>query len=129
LKVELLWSPEGKYRDPILAVNDTESGYRASGLGRACVDDICGGGGYAAILDLNEELASAAVKQWGDKAKFFECNVLKTESVTAAVEGAAAWAKETGKQLGGVIAAAGVANPGKVTCLNFSSAKRGLTAV
>jgi 3-hydroxyacyl-CoA dehydrogenase / 3-hydroxy-2-methylbutyryl-CoA dehydrogenase len=87
---------------------------RASGLGRACVDDICGGGGYAAILDMNEELASAAVEKWAGKAKFFEVNVLETESVTKAVSGTLAWVQETGMELGGVIAAAGVSNPAKV---------------
>lgn len=88
--------------------------FRASGLGRACVDDICGGGGYAAILDMNEELASAAVEKWTGKAKFFEVNVLETGSVTKAVTGALAWVQATGKELGGVIAAAGVSNPAKV---------------
>jgi 3-hydroxyacyl-CoA dehydrogenase/3-hydroxy-2-methylbutyryl-CoA dehydrogenase len=88
---------------------------RASGLGRACVDDICRRGGYAAILDMNEELAAEAVKEiGGGKAKFFEANVLETESIASAVKGALAWVKETGKEVGGVIAAAGVSTPAKV---------------
>jgi len=84
-------------------------------LGRACVDDICRRGGYAAILDMNEELAAEAVKEiGGGKAKFFEANVLETESIASAVKGALAWVKETGKEVGGVIAAAGVSTPAKV---------------
>jgi 3-hydroxyacyl-CoA dehydrogenase/3-hydroxy-2-methylbutyryl-CoA dehydrogenase len=45
---------------------------------------------------------------------FFEANVLETESIAAAVKGALAWSKETGKEIGGVIAAAGVSTPAKV---------------
>lgn len=91
----------------------------ASGLGRACVEDICRAGGYAAVLDMNEELAQEVVKKiGGGKTKFFEANVLETDSVAAAVKGALEWVKETGKEVGGVIAAAGVATPAKV---RFSS--------
>lgn len=67
-----------------------------------------------AILDMNEENGQELVKKLGPSAKFFECNVLETESVTKAVQGAAQWAKETGKPLGGVIAAAGVSTPATV---------------
>lgn len=67
-----------------------------------------------AILDMNEENGQELVKNLGPSAKFFECNVLETESVTKAVQGAAQWAKETGKPLGGVIAAAGVSTPATV---------------
>ena len=77
--------------------------------------DICRNGGYAAILDMNEELAQELVKEiGGGKTKFFETNVLKTESIAAAVKGALEWVKETGKEVGGVIAAAGVSTPAKV---------------
>jgi 3-hydroxyacyl-CoA dehydrogenase/3-hydroxy-2-methylbutyryl-CoA dehydrogenase len=87
----------------------------ASGLGRACVVDICRNGGYAAILDMNEELAQELVNEiGGGKAKFFETNVLETESIAAAVRGTLEWVKETGKEVGGVIAAAGVSTPAKV---------------
>ena len=93
---------------------------RASGLGRACVEDICRAGGYVAILDMNEELAQELVKEiGGGKTKFFETNVLETESITAAVKGTVAWVEETGKEVGGVIAAAGVSTPAKVC--SFSS--------
>jgi NAD(P)-dependent dehydrogenase (short-subunit alcohol dehydrogenase family) len=89
--------------------------YRASGLGRACVEDICRKGGYVAILDMNDELATELVKEMGaGKTKFFECNVLETDSIAAAVKGCLEWVKETGKAVGGVIAAAGVATPAKV---------------
>lgn len=92
----------------------------ASGLGRACVEDICRAGGYVAILDMNEELAQELVKEiGGGKAKFFETNVLETESIEAAVKGTLAWVKDTGKEVGGVIAAAGVSTPAKVC--SFSS--------
>jgi hypothetical protein len=65
---------------------------------------------------MNEELAIELVKEiGGGKTKFFECNVLETESVSAAVEGAVKWAKETGKGIGGVVAAAGVSTPAKVS--------------
>lgn len=47
-------------------------------------------------------------------ARFFECNVLETESIAAAVAGAMDWIKETGKPLGGVVPAAGVSTPATV---------------
>jgi hypothetical protein len=68
-----------------------------------------------AILDMNSELAQELVKEiGGEKAKFFESNVLETESISTAVKGALAWSKEIGKEIGGVIAAAGVSTPAKV---------------
>ncbi|MAD82709.1 MAG: hypothetical protein CL912_07090 [Deltaproteobacteria bacterium] len=95
---------------------------RASGLGRACVEDICQKGGFAAILDMNEELAAEVVEEiGGGKTKFFEANVLETESISAAVKGALAWIKETGKEVGGVIAAAGVSTPAKVGFFTHST--------
>ena len=89
---------------------------RASGLGRSCVEDIVAKGGYVAILDMNEDLGQEVVKEiGGGKTKFFEANVLETESIAAAVKGALAWSKETGKEIGGVVAAAGVSTPAKVS--------------
>lgn len=71
-----------------------------------------------AILDMNEELANGLVQHiGGGKTKFFEVDVLDTESITSAVQGAVAWSKETGKEIGGVIAAAGVSTPAKVCSL------------
>ncbi|KAK0657732.1 hypothetical protein B0T16DRAFT_425869 [Cercophora newfieldiana] len=86
----------------------------ASGLGRACVLDICEKGGNAAIMDMNEELGGALVNQLGSSARFFRCDVSDTESIAAAVEGLARWTKETGKPLGGIIPAAGVGRPGLI---------------
>ncbi|TEY65931.1 hypothetical protein BOTCAL_0135g00190 [Botryotinia calthae] len=93
----------------------------ASGLGRACVVDICQAGGYAAVLDMNEELAEELVKEvGGGKVKFFQTDVLETDSITNAVKGALEWVKETGKEVGGVIAAAGVATPAKILDRNLN---------
>lgn len=79
------------------------------------MEDICAKGGYVAILDMNEENGQELVKKIGSgKTKFFECNVLETESIEKAVKGSVEWAKETGKVIGGVVAAAGVSTPAKV---------------
>jgi 3-hydroxyacyl-CoA dehydrogenase/3-hydroxy-2-methylbutyryl-CoA dehydrogenase len=86
----------------------------ASGLGRACVLDICKRGGYAAVLDFNEEAAEEVVKELGEAVKFFQTDVTSTESISTAVAGALKWAKQTGKDIGGVLAAAGVSTPAKV---------------
>lgn len=75
-----------------------------------------------AILDMNEENGQDLVKKLSSSTKFFECNVLETESVAKAVQGAAEWAKETGKSLGGVIAAAGVSTPATVSPQNHFKA-------
>lgn len=89
------------------------------------MEDICRKRGYVAVLDMNEELATELVKQiGGGKTKFFECNVLETESVAAAVKGAVDWSKETGKVVGGVIAAAGVSTPAKVSLSVLSKLMR-----
>lgn len=64
---------------------------------------------------MNDDDGEELAKSLGNAGKFFQCNVLETESVTKAVEGAAAWAKETGKALGGVIPAAGVSTPATVS--------------
>jgi len=68
------------------------------------------------ILNLvNEELAEELVKEiGGGKTKFFQTDVLETESIAAAVKGTLAWSKETGNEIGGVITAAGVSTPAKV---------------
>ncbi|AEO69935.1 uncharacterized protein THITE_2120692 [Thermothielavioides terrestris NRRL 8126] len=86
----------------------------ASGLGRACVREICAGGGNAAILDMNEELGSTLAGELGASAKFVPCDVSDTSSVAAAVQAAVAWAAETGKPLGGIIPAAGVGSAGLI---------------
>ncbi|KAK1569382.1 short chain dehydrogenase [Colletotrichum navitas] len=86
----------------------------ASGLGQACVEEICRNGGNAAVLDMNEESGNEIVSKLGSSAKFFICDVLDTKSIEAAVQGTAAWLKQTGKPLGGVIPAAGVGNPSTI---------------
>ncbi|KAK5992570.1 17-beta-hydroxysteroid dehydrogenase 10 [Cladobotryum mycophilum] len=84
----------------------------ASGLGKGCVEEIVNAGGHVAVLDLGDEAVGQALeKEFGSAVKFFPCNVLHTEQIAKAVQGAVSWVKETGKQLGGVIPAAGVALP------------------
>lgn len=89
--------------------------FSASGLGKACVQDIVKSDGNAAILDMNAELGDALVKELGPSVRFFACDVSDTESIAAAVKGLAAWVKDTGKPLGGIIPAAGVGRPGLVS--------------
>ena len=89
--------------------------YRASGLGRATAQNLCQAGGYVACLDMNADLGEAMVKELGnDRAKFFRVDVSETESITKAVEDTLVWVQQTGKELGGVIAAAGVSTPAKI---------------
>lgn len=63
---------------------------------------------------MNEESGQEFAKTLGASARFFECNVLETESITKAVKGTVEWVKQTGKALGGVIPAAGVSTPATV---------------
>ncbi|RYP03938.1 hypothetical protein DL764_004772 [Monosporascus ibericus] len=84
----------------------------ASGLGQACAEEICANGGNVAILDMNSEAGAELVARLPKgAARFFECNVLHTDSIAAAVAGTVDWIRETGKPLGGVVPAAGVATP------------------
>ena len=66
------------------------------------------------MFDMNEENGQEIVKKLGSSAKFFQCNVLETESIASAVQGTVDWIAETGKTLGGVIPAAGVSTPATV---------------
>lgn len=87
----------------------------ASGLGKGSAVEIIKAGGYVAILDLSDEEAGQALeKELGPSAKFFHCNVIKTESIAKAVQGTMDWIKETGKPLGGVMPAAGIGLPATV---------------
>ena len=64
---------------------------------------------------MNEELGNSLVKEQGEnKVRFFDTDVSSTESIAEAVKGTLSWVKEIGKDVGGVIAAAGVANPAKI---------------
>ncbi|EWC48677.1 hypothetical protein DRE_01899 [Drechslerella stenobrocha 248] len=87
----------------------------ASGLGRATVIDLHAKGACVAILDLNESLANDVIKATSaSKVRFFETDVTSTEQVAASVQAAAEWTRSTGAPLGGIVAAAGVANPGLI---------------
>jgi NAD(P)-dependent dehydrogenase (short-subunit alcohol dehydrogenase family) len=85
-----------------------------SGLGLATARDLHSAGAYVSLFDLNEDAGEEVVKELGDRAKFFECDVSETDSVQKAIDGTAAWIKQTGKHLGGVVAAAGVGAAQKV---------------
>lgn len=76
--------------------------------------DLVKAGGNVAILDMNEELASEIVKTYPENTKFWETNVLETESIQKAIDGAKQWCEETNFPLGGVVAAAGVSTPAKI---------------
>ena len=64
---------------------------------------------------MNEEGGQALVKEFGShRSKFLQVDVSDTESIAQSVEGTLAWVKETGKEIGGVVAAAGVSTPAKI---------------
>ena len=87
----------------------------ASGLGRATADIIVKNGGYVALLDVNEELGENAVGQLeSGKSTFFPVDVSSSDSVATAVKKCLTWIQQTGHELGGVIAAAGVSMPAKI---------------
>jgi NAD(P)-dependent dehydrogenase (short-subunit alcohol dehydrogenase family) len=86
----------------------------ASGLGRACVLDICSSGGNAVILDMNTEQGESLASSLGLSAKFIPCDVSSTSSIASAVSAITTWTKESGKPLGGIIPAAGVGLPGLI---------------
>lgn len=89
--------------------------HRASGLGRATVESIVQEGGRVAILDLNEELGNSLVEKLGRSSSIFVVtDVTDSESIANAVRQTLSWVRETGCELGGVIAAAGVGNAAKI---------------
>ena len=90
----------------------------ASGLGKATVLEILKAGGYASILDFNQETGEALVKELGNKVAFFKTDVRDSDNIAAAVQGTVEWVEKTGKPIGGVVAAAGVGFPGKVSILH-----------
>ena len=64
---------------------------------------------------MNEELGSSLVSKLGTtRSLFISTDVSDSDSVAAAVEQTLSWIQKTGYELGGVIAAAGVANPAKI---------------
>lgn len=92
----------------------------SSGLGLATAQNLYLHGAYIAILDIDQSSGEEALKHIGtERSRFFETDVSETESIEAAVAGVVAWVKQTGKAIGGLVSAAGVGNPGKVTCSSF----------
>ncbi len=64
---------------------------------------------------MNEEGGQALVDELGShRSKFFQVDVSDTESIAKAVKDTLAWVKETGKEIGGIVAAAGVSTPAKI---------------
>ena len=64
---------------------------------------------------MNEEGGRALVSELGSpRSKFIQVDVSDTESITRAVKATLAWVKETGKEIGGIVAAAGVSTPAKI---------------
>lgn len=90
----------------------------ASGLGLATARDLHSAGAYVSLLDLNSDSGSKIVSELGSRAKFFETDVSDTDSIAAAISGTVAWVKQTGKEIGGVVAGAGVGLPGLIVDKN-----------
>src|SRR4051812_5006152 len=86
----------------------------ASGLGLATARDLHSSGAYVSLLDLNSDSGSQIVSELGPRAKFFETDVSDTDSIAAAIKGTIDWVKQTGKDVGGVVAGAGVGLPGLI---------------
>ncbi|KAL9103205.1 MAG: hypothetical protein Q9163_001732 [Psora crenata] len=87
----------------------------ASGLGLATVRNLLSGGASCAVLDMNTSAGNSLVRELGpSRTRFFATDVSESSSIAAAVEGILAWTKETGKDLGGVIAAAGISTAAKI---------------
>ena len=64
---------------------------------------------------MNEEGGQALVNEVGShRSRFFQVDVSDTESIAQTVKGTLAWVKETGKEIGGIVAAAGVSTPAKI---------------
>ncbi|THH08254.1 hypothetical protein EW145_g2825 [Phellinidium pouzarii] len=81
----------------------------SSGLGLATVNNLLDAGASVAVLDLQEN-----TKLRGQRVKFFKTDITSDKDVQAAVEGTAAWARETGAILGGVVNCAGIATAAKI---------------
>ena len=86
----------------------------ASGLGLATARDLHSAGAYVALLDLNADNGTKIASELGERAAFFETDVSDTESISAAIKGTVEWVSKTQKDLGGVIAGAGVGLPGLI---------------
>ncbi|KAF2277831.1 3-hydroxyacyl-CoA dehydrogenase type-2 [Westerdykella ornata] len=86
----------------------------ASGLGLATARELHNAGAYVSLLDLNADNGAKVASELGSRAKFFEVDVSSTDSIAAAIKGTVEWVKETGKEIGGVVAGAGVGLPGLI---------------
>ncbi|MCJ1339317.1 hypothetical protein MMC09_004606 [Bachmanniomyces sp. S44760] len=86
----------------------------ASGLGRATARDLVAAGGNVAILDMNEDLGQQLVKESPEQTRFWAVDVSNSKSISDAVSAVIAWSRESGFEIGGVIAAAGVSSPAKI---------------
>ena len=72
-------------------------------------------GGYVAVFDTNKESGQISVEEFGSNfTRFFQTDVSDTESIAAAIKATESWVQQTGKKIGGVIAAAGVSTPAKI---------------
>ena len=69
-----------------------------------------------AILDINEEAwnKTALHNLSADRTRFYTTDVTSSKSISNAVGAVAQWATETGRPLGGVVAAAGIGTAGRV---------------
>jgi NAD(P)-dependent dehydrogenase (short-subunit alcohol dehydrogenase family) len=85
-----------------------------SGLGLATARALHEQGAYVSLLDLNADNGSKIASELGQRARFFETDVTDTQAIASAVEGTVAWVKGTGKNIGGVVAGAGVGMPGLI---------------
>ena len=64
---------------------------------------------------MNAELGKDVSAQLGsNKSAFFQVDVSASDSISIAVNDCLAWIKQTGYELGGIVAAAGVSNPAKI---------------
>ncbi|KAF2476117.1 3-hydroxyacyl-CoA dehydrogenase type-2 [Lindgomyces ingoldianus] len=87
----------------------------ASGLALAVARDLHSSGAYISLLDLNASSGSEIIAELGSsRARFFETDVSDTGSIKAAIQKTLKWVKQTGKEIGGVVAGAGVGLPGLI---------------
>lgn len=86
----------------------------ASGLGLATARNLHAAGAYVSLLDLHADNGSKIASELGERAKFFETDVSSTEAIATAIKGTVEWVKQTGKEIGGVVAGAGVGLPGLI---------------
>ncbi|KAF2006651.1 3-hydroxyacyl-CoA dehydrogenase type-2 [Amniculicola lignicola CBS 123094] len=86
----------------------------ASGLALATARELHSAGAYVSLLDLNAESGSQITSELGPRSKFFETDVSSTGSIAAAIAGTVSWVRETGAEVGGVVAGAGVGLPGLI---------------